>query len=179
MASTRSITRVPTLLGPVGPGTAAVLFVARAERTAAAMKQRKHPVPDNVTCWGLSVLLSLIERSAENEPTVFGVKVTLMLQELPVATLGRQLFVSENRSGFVPVIVMLVMLSVVLPVFVSVVAIVLVLLNFTAPKFRLAGTSFTVPVVTVIVALANLVVSVAEVAVRVTVALVGTDPGAV
>jgi len=166
------------LLGPVGLGTFAVLFVARADRTAAAIRHREHPVPDNVTCCGLSALLSLIETSAANEPTVFGEKVTLMLQDLPAPTLGVQVFVSENLSGFAPVIVMLVMITVVLPVFVSVVAMVLVLLNFTGPKSRMAGTSFTVPMVSVIVAPTDLVMSVAEVAVSVTLALVGGLAGA-
>jgi hypothetical protein len=108
-----------------------------------------------------------------------GAKVTVIPQEFPAATLASQVLVSENLSGFVPAIVMLVMLSVVPPVLVRVVAIVRVLLNFTRPKFRLAGTSSTVPTVMVIVALANLVASATEVAVIVTVALAGTVAGAV
>jgi hypothetical protein len=50
---------------------------------------------------------------------------------------------------------------------------------FTEPKFKLAGTTLTVPLVTVIVALADFVASVTEVAVSVTVAGVGTAAGAV
>lgn len=47
------------------------------------------------------------------------------------------------------------------------------------PKSRLAGMSFTVPLVSVIAALADFVVSAAAIALRVTVALVGTVAGAV
>lgn len=66
-----------------------------------------------------------------------------------------------------------VILSAVLPVFVRTIPKVLLLLNLTRPKSRLAGTSFTVPTVRVIVALAVLVISAAEVAMRVTVAFAG------
>jgi hypothetical protein len=77
------------------------------------------------------------------------------------------------------VIVMLVTLSAVLPVFVTVVIIVLVLLNFTGPKSRMFGISLTVPSEIVIVAPADFVASVAEVAVSVTVEPAGTVAGAV
>jgi hypothetical protein len=49
---------------------------------------------------------------------------------------------------------------------------------FNLPKIKLGGISLTVPAVRVIVAAADLVPSVTEVAVRVTVALVGTVLGA-
>ena len=84
-----------------------------------------------------------------------------------------------NLLGFAPVIVMLVMISVGLPVFVTVVAIVLALLNFTLPKPRMFGTSLTAPAEMVIVALADFVVSSGDVAVRVTVGPAGTFDGAV
>jgi len=66
------------------------------------------------------------------------------------------------------------------PVFVSV-TVCGALLCFTtlAPKFRLAGTSFTEPVATVIVALSDFVLSEAEVAVSVTVGLAGSAEGEV
>jgi hypothetical protein len=93
--------------------------------------------------------------------------------------MGGQVSVSENLSVFIPEIVMLVMFSVVLPVFVSVIDVVSVLLNFTRPKFMMFGISCTVPVASVIVALADLVVSLTEVAVSVTVGLVGIVAGGV
>ena len=51
-------------------------------------------------------------------------------------------------------------------------------LIFRLPKLKAAGISLTVPVVRVMVALADLVPSVTDVAVRVIVGLVGTVPGA-
>jgi hypothetical protein len=65
------------------------------------------------------------------------------------------------------------------PVFVSVVVKAPVCPFFTVPKFKLAGIIFTVPLVTVTAASADLAVSVTEVAVTVTVAGVGTAAGAV
>ena len=55
----------------------------------------------------------------------------------------------------------------------------LLLVVFTEPKFRLAGTTLTVPLVSVTVAMADFVASVTEVAVTATVAGVGTAAGAV
>ena len=71
------------------------------------------------------------------------------------------------------------MLSVVAPVLVSDTVSDLDMRCFTRPKFRLAGTSFTVPFVSVIAAAPDLVASVTEVAVRATAALAGTAAGAV
>ncbi len=76
-------------------------------------------------------------------------------------------------------IVMLVMFSVVLPTLVSVVVMELARPRFTKPKFRLAGTSFTVPTVSVIVAARDLVVSATEVALIVTAGFAGSAAGAV
>lgn len=67
-----------------------------------------------------------------------------------------------------------------LPVLVSVVTITrLVRPTTTTPKLRLAGTSFTVPAVMVMVADSDLVVSSTETAFSAAVGLVGTDAGAV
>jgi hypothetical protein len=74
---------------------------------------------------------------------------------------------------------MLLMLSVVLPLLVSARVKDLDLLCFTPPKPRLAGTSFTVPFVRVMAALADLVESVIEVAVIATTTLAGSVAGAV
>ena len=74
---------------------------------------------------------------------------------------------------------MLVMLSVLVPALVSVVVMEWATPIFTLPKFRLSGTSFTVPIVTVIVALLDWLGSATEVAVIVTTGFVGTVEGAV
>jgi hypothetical protein len=111
---------------------------------------------------------------------LIGLKVTVRSQETPTATLEPQPFVvRENSPGLVPVKVVPVMFKAEVPVLVSVVVEALVNPFFTKPKFKLAGTIFTVPLVTVTAAPADLVVSVTEVAVTVTVAGVGTAAGAV
>ena len=71
-----------------------------------------------------------------------------------------------------------VMFNAVLPVLVSIADWARNWLRGTMPKFRLAGISFTVPTVRVMVASAVLVISAADVAVRVTVAFAGTVGGA-
>jgi len=53
-------------------------------------------------------------------PVAVGVKVTLMVQVAPAATLAPQVFVSAKSPRFVPMSVMLVMLNVATPVLVSV-----------------------------------------------------------
>lgn len=104
------------------------------------------------------------------------------MQEAPAATLEPQAFaafaIKENSNGLVPANVV-PMLKAELPVLVSVVAKDLVRPVFTEPKSKLAGTIFTVPLVTVIVALADLVVSVTDVAVSVTAGGLGNAAGAV
>ena len=106
--------------------------------------------------------------------------MTVRLQETPAATLEPQAFVvRENSGGLFPVTVMPVMFKAEVPVLVSVVVRALVWPSLTLPKFNVAGTILTVPLVTVIVAPADLVVSATEVAVSVTVAGVGTAVGAV
>jgi hypothetical protein len=105
------------------------------------------------------------------------------LQEAPAATLEPQAFVAfaikENSDGLVPVKAVPVMLRAELPALVSVAVKDLVRFTFTDPKSKLEGTIFTVPLVTVSVALADFAASVTEVAVSVTVAGLGTAIGAV
>jgi len=108
---------------------------------------------------------------------LIGLKVTVRSQETPTATLEPQAFVVRENS--VPVKVVPVIFKAEVPVLVSVVVKALVNPSFTVPKLKLAGTIFTVPLVTVTVAPADLVVSVTEVAVTVTIAGVGTAAGAV
>ena len=87
--------------------------------------------------------------------------------------------VRENSPGLVPVKAVPVMDKAEVPVLVNVVVKALVRPSLTVPKFKLAGAIFTVPLVTVTVAPADLVVSLTEVAVTITVAGLGTPTGAV
>lgn len=105
----------------------------------------------------------------------------MRVQDAPAATLAPQVFaVTENWTGFVPVKVGVFMVKAEVPVLVRVVISDLVRVIFTKPKFRLAGTIFTVPLVNVTVAMADFVASVTEVAAMATVAEeVGTAAGAV
>jgi hypothetical protein len=110
-------------------------------------------------------------------PALTGEKVTLMVQGIPAATLVPQAFVCLNSAA--PTVI-LVMVSVVFAVFVSITTWgELELPVRTCPKLRLSGTSFTVPTVSVIVALPDLVESDAKVPLSVTMALAGTVAGAV
>jgi len=133
------------------------------------------------------VSLSVIVRFALNEPVAVGANFTEMSHELPDATFATrapwQALVIENGTAVVPVVVWLVMFSTELPVLVSVSDKVFVgcgldWLIFRLPKSKLAGISLTVPGVSVMVALACLVPSDTDVAVMVTLALVGTVLGA-
>ena len=80
-------------MGPVGLGTVALLVLARSDRTAAWFVRDFTPVPDKLTCCGLSVLLSLMDTSPVKEPRAPGVNVTVTVHEPPAATLVPQLFV--------------------------------------------------------------------------------------
>lgn len=89
--------------------------------------------------------MSLTETSPLKSPIPNGLRVTVMVQDPPAATLVPQVFVWEKAVE--PVIVMLLMLRVVLPVLLSVVVSVLEPALFALPKPRLAGlNSTTVPV---------------------------------
>jgi hypothetical protein len=74
------------------------------------------PVPARVTDCGLPVALSVRLRAAVRDPLAAGVKVTLMVQLAPAATLDPQLLVCEKSLESVPVIPMLEMLKAALPV---------------------------------------------------------------
>ena len=123
MESTRSITRVPTRLGPVGLGAAALRVAARADGTAEARSVHLPEHPDKGTSCGLAPPSSLTETEPLNVPVDDGLNVTLIVQDNPAPTLDLQVFVWGN--GGLGVEVMLVMLSVVLPMLVSVVVLVL------------------------------------------------------
>src|SRR5262249_14209634 len=106
-----------------------------------------------------------------------------MSHEACGARLLTQVVLWENSVGAVPPIVMPLIVRVECPVFVSVAVwgggIQQRPLLLTLMKFRSAGTSFTLPVVSMTVALAVLVGSEADVAVTVTVGSAGRALGAV
>jgi hypothetical protein len=101
--STKSTTRVPTPLAPVGLGTVAVISVARVERMEAALPavpvsdkfmeaaMPTAPPPDRFTVCGLSALLSLMERVPVMVPVA--PMVTVIVQDVPAPTLAPQSFV--------------------------------------------------------------------------------------
>jgi hypothetical protein len=74
------------------------------------------PVPERFTVWGLPLALSVIVSEAVRLPVAVGVNVTLIVQLPPAATELPQALVSAKSPGFVPVMVILEMLSEVLPV---------------------------------------------------------------
>jgi hypothetical protein len=78
------------------------------------------PVPVSGTVCGLPAALSVIETEAVRMPFAVGVKVTLMVQFAPAATLVPHVFVCEKSVELVPVTPMLVIVRVALPVFVKV-----------------------------------------------------------
>ena len=103
--STKSTTRVPTPIGPVGLGTVAVISVARAELMAAATTavpvpgkfmesgKRTIPRPDKFTVCGLSGLLSFMVRVPVKFPVPSELKVAVIKHDIPAPTLGPQSFV--------------------------------------------------------------------------------------
>jgi hypothetical protein len=106
-------------MGPVGVGTDAVMWVAIADRTAKAPAPVFVSLADKETCCGLPPPLSLTDTAPLKVPRFDALKVTVMMQEPPGFTLDPQVFVWEKIVE--PVIVILLMLSVVLPVLVSIV----------------------------------------------------------
>src|SRR6266699_802376 len=69
------------------------------------------PVPDTPEVWGLLLALSVTVNVALRDPVAVGVKVTLIVQFAPAATLEPQLLVCPKSPGLAPVKVMLVMLN--------------------------------------------------------------------
>ena len=82
------------------------------------------PVPERPTDWGLPVALSVIARAAARVPLAAGVKVALMVQLAPAATLDPQLLVWAKSLALAPESAMLVMLKATLPELVKVTALV-------------------------------------------------------
>ena len=88
--------------------------------------------------------LSVMVKEPLRELPAVGVKVTLRVQLAPTATLEPQLLVSAKSPLFIPVMVTLVMLSVALPVLLSVMGVAeLVVPTSWLPKLYDAGDRFT------------------------------------
>jgi hypothetical protein len=75
------------------------------------------PVPVSETVWGLPAASLVIERDALRAAATGGVKVTLMVQLAPAATLLPQVLVCAKSPESAPVIVIPLMDSVEPPVF--------------------------------------------------------------
>ena len=69
------------------------------------------PVPDTPEVWGLLLALSVTVSVALRDPAAAGVKVTLIVQFPPAATLDPQLLVCPKSPGLVPVKPTLVMVK--------------------------------------------------------------------
>jgi hypothetical protein len=74
------------------------------------------PVPVRLTLWGLPLALSARVMAAVRVPLAAGVKVTLIVQLAPAATLAPQLLVWAKSLALVPVSAMLEMLKAEFPV---------------------------------------------------------------
>jgi hypothetical protein len=86
---------LPVLVSVTFCVTAAVPIVVLAKVSAVgeSVAVGNAPVPLKLTFWGDPVALSVIEILAVSAPTAAGVKVTVILQELPAATLVPHVFV--------------------------------------------------------------------------------------
>ena len=80
------------------------------------------PVPERLTDWGLPVALSVMAMVAARLPLAEGVKVTLMVQLAPAATLDPQLLVWEKSLALAPKTATLLMFKDALPELVRVTA---------------------------------------------------------
>ena len=79
------------------------------------------PVPERLTVWGLPAALSVTMTAAVRVPCAAGLKVTLMVQLAPAATLDPQLLVWAKSLALVPETAMLVTLKSALPELVRVI----------------------------------------------------------
>ena len=73
-------------------------------------------MPERLTVCGLPLALSVMLTEAVRLPLAEGVKVTLIVQLVPAATLAPQLLVCAKSLALVPVSARLVMLKAALPV---------------------------------------------------------------
>lgn len=110
-----------------------------------AVREKSAPMPVSASVCGLPAALSAMLRLAVRLPEPVGMKVTLIVQELPAEMLEVQVFDWEKSVVFVPVIVMPVTLRASLPVFLSVtVCGALAVFRIWLAKVRLVGLSTTV-----------------------------------
>ena len=79
------------------------------------------PVPERLTLCGLPVALSVRVTAAVRVPAAVGLKVTLIVQLAPAATLDPQLLVCAKSLALAPETAMLVMLKAALPELVRVI----------------------------------------------------------
>jgi hypothetical protein len=75
----------------VGRGTTAELELPKVDRKADCRATCLTPIPDKLTCCGLSGLLSLMVKLSVSAARALGVKTTVIAQEFPAATLVPQL----------------------------------------------------------------------------------------
>lgn len=114
--------------------------VAEVVDPEAAPSVKSAPVPVRLTACGLPLALSVMVSDAARLPLAEGVKVTLMVQLAPAATLAPQVFVWAKSPLLAPVMATPVTVSVAFPELLSVmVCAVLVLLSSWAAKVRLVG----------------------------------------
>jgi len=107
-------------------------------------------VPARATACGLPLALSVKVTLAVNDPLATGVKVTLMAQLAPAATLVPQLLLCAKSLGFVPPSPMLLTLNAALPVLLKVmVCEELATPTGWFPKLRLVGDRLTTGLVPV------------------------------
>ena len=95
------------------------MTVAEVEPPAARSIEKSIPIPASPTLCGLPVASSVIVTLAARLPIAAGLKVMLIAQFAPAATLDPQVFVCEKSPLFAPVMVMLAMFRVAIPLFVS------------------------------------------------------------
>jgi hypothetical protein len=87
----------------------------------AGVTETDTPVPDRTTVCGLPVASSVIEIEAERAPLAVGLKVTLIVQFEPPASVAPQVVVRAKSPALVPVIVMLLIARAAPPVLESVI----------------------------------------------------------
>ena len=94
--------------------------MAEVEPPVAASMEKSIPTPARAPVCGLPVASSVIVMFAARFPVAVGLKVTLIVQLAPAATLAPQVFVWEKSPLFVPATVMLAMFNESVPLFESV-----------------------------------------------------------
>lgn len=84
------------------------------------LRVKSSPVPVSATFCGLSAALSVNVTAAARAPPAVGLNVTVIVQFALAASDAPQVFVDRKSPGFVPVSVMLVIVSAAPPLFVTV-----------------------------------------------------------